>query len=183
MLNLANIFPILIGKTALDFDPVFVATALLKTPPVPHLELATTSYGTLQNCLDQPELAELRTQIESYLDEYCERAGLAPVDIIGSWYNTLGKGEQILRHRHPNCAVSGAVYVVMPLDSECDLEFWDPNNGLRMHEQPPRERRLKAQANQGDLVIWPSWLEHETRKNMSMTNRISISFNANFRSS
>jgi len=181
MLNLANIFPILIGKTALTFDSEAVTVALQKTTPVPHLELATTSYGTLQNCLDQPELTELRTQIESALEEYCERAGLAPVDIIGSWYNTLAQGEQILRHRHPNSAVSGAVYVVMPLDCECDLEFWDPNNGLRMHEQPPRERRLKAQAQQGDLILWPSWLEHETRKNMSMTNRISISFNANFK--
>ena len=181
MLNLANIFPILIGKTALDFDTEEVKAALEKTTPVSHLELATTSYGTMQNCLDQPELVELREQIESYLDEYVERAGLSPVDIVGSWYNTLGQGEQILRHRHPSCAVSGAVYVVLPEDSQCDLEFWDPNNGLRMHEQPCRERRLKAQAQQGDLILWPSWLEHETRKNMSMTNRVSISFNANFK--
>ena len=183
MLNLANIFPILIGKTALDFDPVTVTEALFKTAPIEHLVLTSTSYGTMQNCLDQPELAEIRAQIELALDEYCERAGLAPVEIIGSWYNSLSTGEQILRHRHPAVAVSGAVYVQLPEDSLCDLEFWDPNNALRMHEKPVSERRLKAQAKTGDLVIWPSWLEHETRKNMSLTNRISISFNANFRSS
>ena len=164
MLNLAMIFPIMIGKTALDFDPEQV-TAQSDSP------------------LDQPELAGLREQIESYLDEYAARAGMQPVAITKSWLTTLAQGEQTLRHRQLNSAVSGMIIVVLPEDCATDLEFWDPNNGLRMHEQPPRERRLKAQANQGDLVIWPSWLEHETRKNMSLTNRISISFNANFRSS
>ena len=158
------IFPIMIGKTALDFDPAQV-TAQLDSP------------------LDHAELAGLREQIESYLDEYAARAGMQPVAITKSWLTTLAHGEQTLRHRQPNSAVSGMIIVVLPEDCDTDLEFWDPNNGLRMHEQPPRERRLKAQANQGDLVIWPSWLEHETRKNMSLTNRISISFNANFRSS
>jgi uncharacterized protein (TIGR02466 family) len=181
MLNLAMIFPIMIGKTALDFDPTAVMSTLAKTQPIPHLELAMTSYGTMKDCLDDPELADLRTQIESALDEYCERAGMAPVEIVGSWYNSIAQGQSILRHRHPNCAVSGAVYVDLPADCEADLEFWDPNNGLRMHEQPPRERRLKAQAETGNLILWPSWLEHETRKNMSQRNRVSISFNANFK--
>ena len=175
------IFPIMIGKTALDFDAEAVKLALMQVKPVPHLELAQTSYGTMKNCLDQPELSELRAQINLALDEYTERAGMAPVEIIGSWYNTLAQGEQILRHRHPGCAVSGAVYIQLPEDAHCDLEFWDPNNGLRMLEQPSRERRLKAQAQQGDLILWPSWLEHETRKNMSTEARISISFNANYK--
>ena len=164
MLNLANIFPILIGKTALTFDTAQV-TAQLATSP-----------------LDQPELAELREQIESYLDEYAARAGMNPLAITSSWTTTLIKGEQILRHRHPNSAVSGAVYVQLPEDCQCDLEFWDPNNGLRMLEQPLKERRLRAQAQQGDLILWPSWLEHETRKNISDITRISINFNANFKS-
>jgi len=182
MLNLANIFPILIGKQRLEFDAETVLQALAQTAPIPHLELAMTSYGTMKDCLDQPELADLRAQIEQCLDEYCERAGMAQVKIIGSWYNSIPQGEAILRHRHPNCAVSGAVYVDLPEDCQADLEFWDPNNGLRMHEQPCRERRLKAQAQTGDLILWPSWLEHETRKNMSTRNRVSISFNANYKS-
>ena len=158
------IFPILIGKTAVDFDPALI-TAQLDSP------------------LDQPELAGLREQIESYLDEYAARSGMNPVAITKSWLTTLAQGEQTLRHRQPNSAVSGMIIVVLPEDCDTDLEFWDPNNGLRMLEQPPRERRLKAQAKQGELILWPSWLEHESRKNMSMSKRISISFNANFRSS
>jgi uncharacterized protein (TIGR02466 family) len=183
MLNLANIFPILIGKTALEFDTAAVLTILAKTPPIPHLVLLNTSYGTMENCLDDPELSELRAQIEAALDEYCERAGMNPVKLIGSWYNSIPPGQAILRHRHPAVAVSGVVYVDLPEDCDADLEFWDPNNGLRMHELPVRERRLKAQAKTGDLLLWPSWLEHETRKNMSKRNRVSISFNANYTSS
>jgi uncharacterized protein (TIGR02466 family) len=183
MLNLANIFPILIGKTALDFDATAVMTTLAKTPPIPHLVLLNTSYGTMKDCLDDPELADLRAQIQANLDEYTERAGLMPVEIIGSWYNSIPPGQSILRHRHPAVAVSGAVYVDLPEDCEADLEFWDPNNGLRMHEKTVSERRLRAQAKTGDLILWPSWLEHETRKNMSQRNRVSISFNANYRSS
>jgi len=159
------IFPIMIGKTALDFDLAQV-TALEPDSP-----------------LDLPELAGLRAEIESYLDEYASRAGMNPVMITKSWLTTLAQGEQTLRHRQLNSAVSGMVIVSLPEDCDCDLEFWDPNNGLRMLEQPPRERRLKAQAKTGDLILWPSWLEHETRKNMSQRNRVSISFNANYTSS
>jgi uncharacterized protein (TIGR02466 family) len=183
MLNLANIFPILIGKQRLEFDPAKVMTTLSKTEPIPHLVLLNTSYGTMENCLDDPELSDLRAQIEAALDEYTERAGIESVKLIGSWYNSIPPGQAILRHRHPAVAVSGVVYVDLPEDCDADLEFWDPNNGLRMHELPVRERRLKAQAQNQDLILWPSWLEHETRKNMSTRNRVSISFNANYASS
>ena len=158
------IFPIMIGKTALDFDPAQV-TAQLDSP------------------LDHAELTGLRTQIESYLDEYAARAGMQPVAITKSWLTTLAHGEQTLRHRQLNSAVSGMIIVVLPEDCDTDLEFWDPNNGLRMLEQPPRERRLKAQAKTGELILWPSWLEHESRKNMSQLNIVSISFTANYCSS
>ena len=141
MLNLAMIFPIMIGKTALDF---------------------AATQATAHNPLDQPQLRE---QIESYLEEYTQRAGLDTVEITGSELKTVGKGQQILRNRQPNSVLTGCVIINMP--SDCDLEFWDPNNGLRMLEQPPRQRRLKAQAKTQDLIIWPSWLEHEIHENTS----------------
>lgn len=159
------IFPIMIGKTALDFDPAQV-TALESASP-----------------LDHAELAGLRAEIESYLDEYAARAGMNPVMITDSWLTTVAQGEQTLRHRQPNSAVSGMVIVSLPEDCDADLEFWDPNNGLRMLEQPPRERRLRAQAKTGDLILWPSWLEHESRKNTSTQPRVTVSFTANYASS
>jgi hypothetical protein len=146
MLNLAMIFPIMIGKTALDFE-------------------ATEATAQLDSPLDQPQLGELRGQIESYLEEYTQRAGLDTVEITASELKTVARGAQILRNRQPNSVLTGCVVINMP--SDCDLEFWDPNNGLRMLEQPPRQRRLKAQAKNQDLIIWPSWLEHEIHENTS----------------
>lgn len=179
-LTVVNLFPIPVARYHIQRDWPSVADLIRRTEPIYHPSLKRTSYGTMVNCLDLPQLLDLKREIQTVIDHYCQTQLFCdPVRIIGSWYTDLGPGQQILAHRHPNCTVSGTVYVTRPLGSQ-DLQFIDPNNQCRMNERPTRHLTWPIECTEGDLVLFPSWLEHSTRENSldMQGSRLSISFNA-----
>jgi hypothetical protein len=175
-LQMATIFPTVIARTTVDYDRNTVIEVLNDTPMLEHNILVKSSWGTMINCLDDERLAGLKEQATNAVVEYTKKLGLFAVKPVGSWFTVIGKGQGISRHRHPGSVVSGVIWIDLPEGSP-DLEFWDPTNPLRMLEQPVMEHTLTAGATEGTLVLWPSWLEHQTIPSESEKPRISISFN------
>ena len=132
--------------------------------------------------LDKPELSRVRQFIELKLKEFV-------VNIMGSddemvitqsWLNKNGKGEHHHEHKHPNSMISGV---------------WYP----QIHEQlPPIEFKSEKQRDihlsikkynyfnsasfllpmkAGELILFPSNLQHSVPPNQSDEERISLSFN------
>jgi uncharacterized protein (TIGR02466 family) len=103
------------------------------------------------------------------------------------WVNVMPPMVQHSLHLHPLAVVSGTYYVVTPKGSG-DLRFEDPRLGLFMGTPPRRDQAhlrhqpfYRLSPKDGDLILWESWLRHEVSANRAKSERISISFNYEWR--
>ena len=132
--------------------------------------------------LDKPELSRVRQFIDSKLKEFVVNimGSDSEMVITQSWLNKSGKGESHHEHKHPNSMISGV---------------WYP----QIHEKmPPIQFRIGQQRDvslsikefnyfnsatfllpmkMGELILFPSNLQHSVPANQSDEERISLSFN------
>jgi len=108
------------------------------------------------------------------------------VSMVNAWININYKGNSNQIHTHPRSILSGVYYVKTP--KECgNIEFTHPaldmmerdwcdiisNSELNYYNS--HHWWLPSKAN--TLYIFPSWIKHLVKPNMSDEERISISFN------
>jgi len=98
------------------------------------------------------------------------------VYITQSWVNVTRPGESLMTHWHTNSIISGVFYIATVEDDK--IGFCDPlsktKSMLLSCQWPMYMRPVRA----GQLLLFPSWLEHTVPKNEKQTtNRISLSFN------
>ena len=110
--------------------------------------------------------------------EICQKVKLSNL-----WININGYKDFNRRHTHQNSIFSGVFYVKSP-DKSSMLRFFHPS-----YEFMVRDWNVDLKCNmytssiwniipeEGKLVLFPSWLEHEVDQNLSQEKRISISFN------
>jgi uncharacterized protein (TIGR02466 family) len=132
--------------------------------------------------LDKPELANIRAFIEAKIHKFATEimASTDKLVITQSWLNKNKKGESHHEHVHPNSMISGV---------------WYP----QIHEElPPIQFRSKQQRDvtlssekfntfnsatfmlpmkRGELILFPSNLQHSVPVNNREEERISLSFN------
>ena len=104
------------------------------------------------------------------------------VKCSGMWAIINKKGNFNTEHIHPNSNLSGAYYVSAP--KNCGkFKVINPHS-ISRDKFPPRENpnelnRLVAEheIEDGDLLIFPSYLPHSVLPNQSDDDRIVISFN------
>ena len=88
-------------------------------------------------------------------------------------------------HDHANCLFSGVYYLKVPKDSGT-LMFYDPRSAKTFYK--PLVSTFTAYtadaiahaAEEGLMLIFPSWLKHGVEPNLSNEDRVSISFNYAF---
>lgn len=124
----------------------------------------------------------LDKKILKYSKEYSTRSGF---DIIGkinnSWVNVEGKDSHLRKHSHPNCVLSGVIFVNCDSQSR-SLYFYNPNPFVSYtkikHLKDYTYEWFRFLPQQGDMLIFPSWLHHgsDEEKNLS-EGRTVISFN------
>ena len=142
------------------------------------------SCGTNAYLLDAPEMLPIRVSIQKAIDEY-KKEVLNPrdeVDIVitTSWANWTDTNESHHVHKHPNSFLSGVLYISTVVGDSITF-----SNSVDSHFQIETKAfsslnavTFDANVNTGDIVIFPSTLEHKvkTRKAVGGT-RISIAFN------
>lgn len=85
-------------------------------------------------------------------------------------------------HVHPNCVLSGIMYLQVP-EKSSPIVFNDVRNEKRMLSLPKKidcelnQLELAIYPKKGMFLIWESWLPHWVPKNTSETERITIVFN------
>jgi uncharacterized protein (TIGR02466 family) len=106
------------------------------------------------------------------------------IDISDSWLNRSTRGNRHQRHYHRDSIVSGIVFLSA-----------DPNNGGKLVFHSDRRFWLDFKVSEnkesiwnmtewlespevGQLLIFPSWLDHEVEEYTSNNPRISLSWNA-----
>jgi uncharacterized protein (TIGR02466 family) len=147
-----------------------------------------TSYSSLSRLHQMsPTFAALEKRIDQHARSF---ATTLDFDLAGRkltmtdcWINVMSHQVVHGLHLHPLASLSGTYYVRTPRGCS-GLKFEDPRLDRYM-AAPPRKRRAKRDnqvwvtipAEQGNLVLFESWLRHEVAPNPSVAERISISFN------
>lgn len=103
------------------------------------------------------------------------------------WVNIMPPGCAHSFHIHPHAVISGTYYVSTPRGSS-PLKFEDPRLSKMMAAPTRRDDAsevmrpfVSAQARAGRLVLFESWLRHEVPAQRADEDRVSISFNYDWR--
>jgi uncharacterized protein (TIGR02466 family) len=96
--------------------------------------------------------------------------------IVHWWANINAPGSRNTFHTHKEDEFS-CVYYLQGTDTG-DLRFPNPANLLGdCSKTSPFTRDFLFAPNDGDLILFPSWLPHEVEPNLSNRERINIAFN------
>jgi len=102
------------------------------------------------------------------------------LNITQSWVNYTEKGQFHHHHNHSNSYISGVLYI--SASSETDkIEFYNRNLGV--WHIPPKDYNIfnspmwQIPVKTGDVVLFPSHLEHHVPPTEGANIRISLSFN------
>lgn len=104
--------------------------------------------------------------------------------ILQLWVNSVPKGGFVASHNHNPTAISGVFYINadpsmgnLYLENPLDLVlgksiyYTDPNNRV------PKRFHHEIESTSGKLVLFPGWMKHFTKTNLTDHNRISMAVN------
>lgn len=147
-----------------------------------------TSYASLPP-LDQlsPTFAELKKLIDRQLADYISalEMDIQPKALFLSsmWINRMPSQVVHTGHIHPLSVISGTFYVQTPPGASA-LKFEDPRLTSFMGSPPRKpkasaknQRFISLKPSAGEVILFESWMRHEVPPNQSKTERVSISFN------
>ena len=102
--------------------------------------------------------------------------------IVAMWAIINKKNSYNVLHNHQNCYLSSAYYIKKPKNSG-HITFYDPKE-VKTYRFPEIEKHtpysaetVTIEAEEGDLLIFPSYLYHSVGENLSDEERIVVSFN------
>ena len=135
------------------------------------------------------ELKDIKNFCEHQLEQYLKEiegadTDLATLRITQSWLNTTKPQERHHLHYHANCYLSGILYIRCLPDDHINFSnrsFGSYNNMEFPMKKPTvwNVRTLAQNIIEGDLIIFPSWMQHSVDLNKTKNkDRISLSFNA-----
>lgn len=146
-----------------------------------------------------PEISLLRDWISESLGRMIQATGQLPEVAgrnlapprgnfrISAWGNISRRGNYHRMHNHPGSCWSGCYYLTGEAGAKGPggvLELYDPRPFTEMVETPgsPYGQRVQIRPTPGLMVLFPSWLYHFVHPSDSDAERISIAFNASWRS-
>ena len=104
------------------------------------------------------------------------------VNIEAMWSIINKKGSFNIQHNHPNSYLSAAYYVRHP-EKSGGIKFYDPREQKSMRYPKIIKHgefssaTVQIEPQEGDLLIFPSYLYHDVGINSSDEDRIVVSFN------
>ena len=105
---------------------------------------------------------------------------------IEAWININKPGDYNIKHTHPTCDLSGVIWLKAPKD--CGNIVFDSPVGFQTYREVNSYRDDFKKENaifksyyytpkEGRIIMFPSYLKHDVKKNISQEDRISVSFN------
>jgi uncharacterized protein (TIGR02466 family) len=188
-MNIENIFPIAVGMDKLGRDLTKQElNCLLKLPTRPNVGNITSVDSHI---LELPKLAKLKKDLLRSLDEYF-KITLNPVEgieiyITQSWFNITDNTQNHHQHSHQNSYISGVFYVSG--EGEADkITFCTPSSPYLLGVTSVNWNMSNSKTwwfpvHTGDIVMFPSTLQHFVPTPCSSKPRMSIAFNTFLRGS
>ena len=182
-----NIFPTLVLQESLlqEVDVDKMASSILEERKNfdHYTSFHTKGYETNQ-IYGLDGMNDLRKSIGRLADSYMEIIGQEKrgPHKVSMWWNVMEENNSHQLHIHPKTNLSGCFYV--HYNEDCaHISFRSPFEQQMMH-QPTRgvgqyySSEWRPNITSGDILMWPAWLYHEVRPQLSPTEkRISVAFN------
>lgn len=139
---------------------------------------------------DPSKLEPLQPLYEAFqtcVDQFSKEIGIRNSKIFESWMNILGLNGSVGTHRHFGSVISGAYYPyvdkgsapIMFINSVDGYRMIDVNAAISDYGTPYNSNIFSVQAVTGQLVLFPSWVQHYVPPNKT-NMRITLSFNTKF---
>jgi uncharacterized protein (TIGR02466 family) len=181
-MQLHNLFPQPIGIYKLDRDLTVKELSFIKGQETRSNTGNTTSVDN--TILRRKEMTKLRDFIETSVADYFAQVHnpkhKVNLRITQSWTNYTEPGQWHHKHAHPNSFVSGVFYP----QANCETDkIYFYRGGFQQIKFPPENWNVYNseswwfEVGTGDLVLFPSSLEHMVETVQGDQTRISLSFN------
>jgi len=129
------------------------------------------------------ELKILKQELEYALINYANNlpASIRPAAHstfkISGWAVSLESGGHQLRHSHPEAIASGVLYLSIPTDMYLNEDDKQGSLYFSSGARKPGEGSMYIKATMGKLVMFPSYMPHETIPFQSKQDRICLAVN------
>lgn len=167
----------------------------------PNMTAGTSTQGGFQTRQDlladdhpfsgHPALVTLKAHIIKAIQDYatmlfeqeCMRAPNQVDFMLWGWGVCLAQGNSQELHVHPSAHISGVYYVAAPagaMDEKCTdgkIRFYDPRPRANMNQLFTQITRHSEMPSPGDVLLFPSWLEHSVAPFQGEGERVCIAFN------
>jgi uncharacterized protein (TIGR02466 family) len=200
-----SLFPTLVLKRHLDgmeeTNRQLAALMMQKEQSEPNHAPGTSTSGGFQTEKDlltdamaqqSPALATLRGHIGTAIRDYAgllisQECSPPPQSVkftSGGWGVILREGNYQGHHVHPGTHVSGVYYIAAPAVALAPgqdggkISFFDPRPRAHMNQLLAQRTYYREAPGPGDLVLFPSWLEHSVAPFRGEGLRICIAFDA-----
>ena len=181
-MRLINVFPIAVGSYELGREFADEELNFLeKQEWVNHIG-NTGCVAT--DLLNHKEFSNLRLFVEDSLKDYLKLT-ISPMDenevyITQSWASISTPGQFHHGHVHQNSLISGVLYLSAE-EGKDSIVFTSEKKYQRIQLQAKEATAYNSaqlvHVKTGDLLIFPSELEHRVEPTTSNSDRISVSFN------
>ena len=181
-MNIHNLFPLPIGFFRLGRE---------LTPSELSFVMGQDKYPNQGNVtsadrkiLASKELTDIREFIEDAMLEYFKTVhdpkGDVALYVTQSWANYTDPGQYHHKHAHPNSFISGVFYP--QADRAVDKIYFYKSGYERIKVQPATWNHWNSESwwfevGAGDLILFPSHLEHMVETKVGNETRVSIAFN------
>ena len=181
-MNITNLFPTAVGFAKLDRDITQQELDFIIGQVRYPNEGNTTSEN--RKLLKSVELTEIREFIEDAMLDYFKSVYAPKHDvtpyITQSWSNYTEPGQYHHKHAHPNSFISGVFYP--QADRSVDKIYFYKSGYERIKVQPATWNHWNSESwwfevGAGDLILFPSHLEHMVETKVGNETRVSIAFN------
>jgi len=151
-----------------------------------------TSYASMANLHKlSSTFMDLAAKITKHVRKFTRHLDMdlegKKIEMTDCWVNMMPKQVVHSLHLHPLSFISGTYYVRTPRNASA-IKFEDPRLSKFMAAPPKRadcrpmnQQHIKYRAEAGKVILFESWLRHEVSANQSDEERISISFNYDWR--
>lgn len=177
-----NLFPIPVSFSSLGRSFTEEEISFARGLPMRACTGNNTSINT--NVLKEPELASINEFISGAIKKHFETVQVpsnnVELYVTQSWINVTKTGEYHHKHWHPNSFLSGVFYFNAEKDVDRITFFRNQVSQLRIETEDWNIYNSDSwyfPVETGQLVMFPSMLEHMVTKTISKEPRISLAFN------
>ena len=185
--HIDNLFPTPVYNVFRDSELNLEESEEIKSIIEEGLRTNKGNKTTINSYIFETKLKKIKEFCEQQIKKYVEII-ISPSQelefyITESWINVTKPGEFHHVHYHPNSIISGVFYVnTVPEDQ---ISFNDPNYRVKGYFNFGDQKEYNIwnsphwwiPVKNNQLILFPSWLEHEVKRVEGDKERISISFN------